>query len=229
MIKKRILYAEDDLTLAFLTKDGLEVFYEVVHCDNGQAALETFKKEHFDACVFDIVMPKKDGFDLATDIRTLDKNIPIIFLSAKTLKEDRIKGLKLGADDYLIKPFSLEELQLKLEVFLKRSLTQDIKVLEPTMQVSSYTFDSKNFTLQNDKCKHQLTERENELLIFFCKNPNQVLKREEILKHLWGSDDYFSGRSLDVFISRLRKYFQDDEGVKFDNVPRIGFKMTLAV
>jgi len=227
MIKKKILYVEDDLTLAFLTKDGLEVFYEVIHCENGEIALKTFKNEHFDACIFDIVMPKMDGFELASAIRELDKNIPIIFLSAKTLKEDRIKGLKLGADDYLIKPFSLEELQLKVEIFLKRNLKQEIKQVETLLQISSYSFDSKNFTLKNHQNNHQLTERENQLLIFFCQNQNKVIKREEILKYLWGSDDYFSGRSLDVFISRLRKYFQDDLAVKFENIPRIGFRMSV--
>lgn len=225
MSKKRILYAEDDVTLAFLTKDGLEANYDVVHCENGQVALDIFRSQSFDACVFDVVMPIKDGFQLATEIREINKEIPILFLSAKTLKEDRIKGLKIGADDYLIKPFSLEELQLKLEVFLQRS--QKNITIKPSelIQIGSYQFDSHNFILKNNKFSYQLTDREKELLLLFSKNQNQVLKREQILKQLWGSDDYFSGRSLDVFISRLRKFFQDDKSVSFENIPRVGFKL----
>lgn len=227
MSKKRILYAEDDVTLAFLTKDGLEAYYDVIHCENGQDAIDLFKSQSFDACVFDVVMPIKDGFELAKEIREINTEIPILFLSAKTLKEDRIKGLKIGADDYLIKPFSLEELQLKLEIFLQRSQKNSISKPSQIVEIGSYFFDNQNFILKNKTQTHQLTEREKDLLLLFSQNPNQVLKREQILKHLWGNDDYFSGRSLDVFISRLRKYFQDDEAVSFENIPRVGFKMTL--
>lgn len=227
MSKKRILYAEDDVTLAFLTKDGLEAYYEVIHCENGQEAIDLFKSQSFDACVLDVVMPIKDGFELAQDIRAINTEIPILFLSAKTLKEDRIKGLKIGADDYLIKPFSLEELQLKLEVFLQRSQKTNVSKYNQIITIGSYNFDSENFVLKNNHFSHQLTEREKDLLLLFSQQPNQVIKREQILKHLWGSDDYFAGRSLDVFISRLRKYFQDDDLVQFENIPRVGFKMKL--
>jgi DNA-binding response OmpR family regulator len=227
MNKKRILYAEDDVTLAFLTKDGLESYYEVIHCENGQDAIDLFKSQSFDACVLDVVMPFKDGFELAKEIRAINSEIPILFLSAKTLKEDRIKGLKIGADDYLIKPFSLEELQLKLEVFLQRSQKNTLPKTTQVINIGSYTFDSQNFILKNEHFNHQLTEREKDLLLLFSQNTNQVLKREQILKHLWGNDDYFSGRSLDVFISRLRKYFQDDKQVNFENIPRVGFKMIM--
>ena len=143
----RILYTEDDETLAFLTKDNLEQNnYEVIHCPDGKLGLETFKKEKFDICIFDIMMPKMDGFELATEIRKANTDIPIIFLSAKTLKEDRIKGLRLGADDYLVKPFSIEELLLKIEIFLKRS-QKSIATEKSVYEIGKYQFDTNNFIL----------------------------------------------------------------------------------
>lgn len=227
MKKFKILYTEDDETLAFLTKDNLEQnHYEVIHCADGKSALEIFKKDNFDICVFDIMMPKMDGFELTAEIRKTNMDIPVIFLSAKTLKEDRIKGLRLGADDYLIKPFSIEELLLKIEIFLKRS--QKINTLEPTMyEIGKYQFDSKNFLIFNSIEKISLTQRESDLLKLFLNNKNLVLKREEILKSLWGDDDYFMGRSLDVFISRLRKILAQEKGISIENLHGIGFKFVI--
>ncbi|ENA1807818.1 response regulator transcription factor, partial [Flavobacterium psychrophilum] len=211
MTNFKILYTEDDETLAFLTKDNLEQNnYNITHCNDGQIALDTFKNNPFDICILDIMMPKVDGFELATAIRKLNTNIPILFLSAKTLKEDRIKGLKLGADDYLIKPFSIEELLLKIEIFLKRSLKNNFEE-KNIYTLGKYQFDSKNYVIFTDDQKIKLTERESQLLKFFLNNKNVVLKREEILKSLWGDDDYFMGRSLDVFISRLRKILAHEE------------------
>ncbi len=224
MANFKILYTEDDETLAFLTKDNLEQNnYTITHCIDGEIALEIFKKDHFDICIFDIMMPKIDGFELATAIRKLNTDIPIIFLSAKTLKEDRIKGLKLGADDYLVKPFSIEELQLKIEIFLKRSLKNKQKT-ELNFTVGQYEFDSKNFIIFNRFEKIKLTERESQLLKLFLENKNIVLKREEILKSLWGDDDYFMGRSLDVFISRLRKILAHEKEIQIENLHGIGFR-----
>lgn len=224
MTKYKILYAEDDETIAFLTQDTLEQNnYTVVHCNNGEKALREFKNQEFDLCVFDIMMPLIDGFELAEKIRQLNTEIPIIFLSAKTLKEDRIKGLKLGADDYLVKPFSIEELLLKIEIFLKRSSKKHIQDIE-TYLIGNYKFDSKNYTVFNATEKISLTQREAELLKLFIDNKNKVLKREEILKALWGEDDYFMGRSLDVFISRLRKIFAQEKGIAIENLHGIGFK-----
>jgi DNA-binding response OmpR family regulator len=181
MTKYKILYAEDDDTLAFLTKDNLEQFhYDVAHCNNGMTCLETFKSGIFDICILDIMLPKMDGFELATEIRKRNADIPIIFLSAKTLKEDRIKGLRLGADDYLVKPFSIEELLLKIEIFLKRS--QKNKALEQqTYLLGKYTFDPTNYLMIHENEKINLTQRESELLKFFIDHQNQVLKRETIL------------------------------------------------
>ncbi|WDF58712.1 response regulator transcription factor [Flavobacterium sp. KACC 22758] len=223
----KILYTEDDETLAFLTKDNLEQNnYEVIHCTNGKSGLETFKNEDFDICIFDIMMPKMDGFELAEEVRKIDNDVPIIFLSAKTLKEDRIKGLRLGADDYLVKPFSIEELILKIEIFLKRSQKNN-KVEKSVYEIGKYQFDTKNFILFNEEEKVGLTQREAELLKLFIDNKNLVLKREQILTALWGTDDYFMGRSLDVFISRLRKILANEKGISIENLHGIGFRFSI--
>lgn len=223
----KILYAEDDETLAFLTKDNLEQNkYEVTHCGFGDLCLEAFKKEHFDICILDIMLPKMDGFELAAEIRKINTDIPIIFLSAKTLKEDRIKGLRLGADDYLVKPFSIEELLLKIEIFLKRSQKNNTPE-KSIYSVGNYFFDSKNYLVFNDTGKINLTQRESELLKLFLDNKNTVLKREQILTSLWGDDDYFMGRSLDVFISRLRKILVNEKGISIENLHGIGFKFSI--
>jgi len=227
MTKYKILYAEDDETLAFLTKDNLEQHYDVTHCTDGQMCLESFKKEGFDLCIFDIMMPKMDGFDLAEKIRQINSEVPIIFLSAKTLKEDRIKGLRLGADDYLVKPFSIEELLLKIEIFLKRSQKKTTTTEKVIYTVGKYQFDSKNYLVFTDTEKISLTQRESDLLKLFLDNKNVVLKREEILKSLWGNDDYFMGRSLDVFISRLRKILANEKGIAIENLHGIGFKFSV--
>ena len=227
MTKYKILYAEDDETLAFLTQDNLEQNnYEVVHCSNGEMAIEACKNQKFDICIFDIMMPKTDGFELAENIRKSNTDIPIIFLSAKTLKEDRLKGLRLGADDYLVKPFSIEELLLKIEIFLKRS-RKNIPIEKNIYTVGKYQFDNKNFIVFNDSEKISLTQRESDLLKLFLDNKNMVLKREEILKSLWGNDDYFMGRSLDVFISRLRKILANEKGIAIENLHGIGFRFSV--
>ncbi|RED23823.1 DNA-binding response OmpR family regulator [Flavobacterium cutihirudinis] len=223
----KILYTEDDETLAFLTKDNLEQNnYNVVHCSDGQLGLQIFKREKFDICIFDIMMPKMDGFDLAAAIRQLNTDIPIIFLSAKTLKEDRIKGLRLGADDYLVKPFSIEELLLKIEIFLKRS-QKNTPLEKLVYEIGKYQFDTSNFVLFNENEKISLTQREAELLKLFLDNKNLVLKREQILTALWGTDDYFMGRSLDVFISRLRKILTSEKGISIENLHGIGFRFSV--
>jgi DNA-binding response OmpR family regulator len=223
-MKKKILYVEDDNTLAFLTADNLEQHYVVAHFSDGRSALEAFKKQVFDLCILDVMLPEMDGFELAAAIRGLNLEIPIIFLSAKTLKEDRIKGLRLGADDYLIKPYSIEELILKIEVFLQRS--QKFAVAKNNIySIGTFTFDADNFILSKNNETIQLTEREAALLKLFAANKNVILKREHMLKELWGTDDYFMGRSMDVFISRLRKIFRDDESIRIENIPRVGFKL----
>jgi DNA-binding response OmpR family regulator len=223
-MKKKILYVEDDSTLAFLTSDNLEQHYDVIHFTNGREAFDAFKKEQYDLCILDVMLPEMDGFELAAAIRELDVEVPIIFLSAKTLKEDRIKGLKLGADDYLVKPYSIEELILKIEVFLQRSQKRTTAVSR-ACPVGTFSFDPENYALLKNGETIQLTERESALLKLFIDNKNTVLKREKILTAIWGTDDYFMGRSMDVFISRLRKIFRDDESIRIENIPRVGFKL----
>ena len=224
--KKKILYVEDDETLAFLTADNLEQHFEVVHCANGKEGFESFCNQTFDLCVLDIMLPDMDGFEIASEIRKRNTEIPIIFLSAKTMKEDRIKGLKLGADDYLIKPYSIEELILKIEIFLNRSQKNSDKTVK-TYSFGSFEFEPENYQLKSKDKNITLTERESALLQLFIENPNTVLKREKILTALWGTDDYFMGRSLDVFISRLRKIIKDENAVRIENIPRVGFKFVL--
>jgi DNA-binding response OmpR family regulator len=226
MSKKRILYIEDDETLAFLTADNLEQHFDVVHSSNGKAGFELFCQEAFDLCVLDIMLPDMDGFEIATEIRKRNEEIPIIFLSAKTLKDDRIKGLKLGADDYLVKPYSIEELILKIEIFLNRS-QKNVERTQKSYTIGSFTFAPENYQLTNKNEQITLTERESALLLLFIENTNTVLKREKILTSLWGNDDYFSGRSLDVFISRLRKIFKEETHVRIENIPRVGFKLVV--
>ncbi|MBP9793598.1 MAG: response regulator transcription factor [Flavobacterium sp.] len=223
MSKSKILYAEDDATIAFLTKDSLEEKYAITHCSNGLLALESFKTTSFDLCLFDIMMPKMDGFELAEAIRKIDPEIPILFISAKILKEDRIKGLRIGADDYIVKPFSIEELELKIDIFLKRS-RKDNSLTATHYTIGKYLFDTANYLVYNDTEKIVLTQRESELLKLFLDHKNIVLKREDILKKLWGSDDYFLGRSLDVFISRLRKIISTEPDISIENLHGIGFK-----
>ncbi|MBL0356489.1 MAG: response regulator transcription factor [Chitinophagaceae bacterium] len=227
MKKHKILYAEDDETLAFLTKDNLKQHhYEVDHFANGGQCLKAFTKNRYDVCVLDIMLPGIDGFAIAEAIRKLDHEIPIIFLSAKTLKEDKLKGLRIGADDYLVKPFSIEELVLKIEIFIARSKKSNATE-KKIYKIGAFEFDPANFILVHNSRKIELTQKEAALLQYFIDNKNSVLKREQILTAIWGQDDYFFGRSLDVFISRLRKIFTVDDSVKIETLHGIGFKLVV--
>ncbi len=220
----RILYAEDDATLAFLTVDNLvQHHYAVDHCQDGKQCFEAFKSGTYDLCILDVMLPGMDGFILAEEIRKLNHEIPILFLSAKVLKEDRIKGLRSGADDYLVKPFSIEELVLKIEIFINRS-HKKFSLLKTVYKIGQFEFSPEHFTLQIRDKKILLTQREAALLKYFLDHKNEVLKREQILTALWGKDDYFLGRSLDVFVSRLRKLLADDPTIKIENLHSIGFK-----
>jgi two-component system, OmpR family, response regulator VicR len=225
----KILFAEDDISLGFVTKDNLELQgYEVFLCENGQIAWESFTNQIFDLCIFDVMLPKLDGFSLARQVRAINQEIPILFLTAKSMKEDKLMGLRIGADDYITKPFSIEELVLKIEVFLKRSkIAPSEKVQNPYFKIGSYLFDYANLVLFLDNQKQQLTQREADVLKYFCQNMGKVLRRDEILMSIWGDDDYFIGRSLDVFISRLRKYLKNDATVSIENIHSVGFKMSV--
>lgn len=227
MGKYRLLYAEDDETLAFLTKDNLLMNnYDVDHFANGKDCLKAFKEKEYDVCILDIMMPGMDGFSVAEAIREVDDNIPIIFLSAKTLKEDMLKGLRIGADDYLVKPFSMEELVLKIQIFITRS-KKNAASSKKKYTIGSFLFEPENFKLTRAGELTELTLRETELLKYFLKHKNELLKREQILNVIWGQDDFFYGRSLDVFVSRLRKIFSVDENVKIDTLHGVGFRLVV--
>lgn len=223
-MKAHLLYVEDDASLSFVTRDNLEMNgYKITCCMDGREAMKVVKNERFDLCILDVMLPEVDGFTIAKEIRKYDAEVPILFLSAKSLKEDRIEGLRIGGDDYLTKPFSIEELLLKVEIFLRRR-----HMVAPQMpkmiRIGQYLFDYTNLTLEQNGELRRLTQREADLLRYLMSNRGQVIRRSAILEQIWGEDDYFLGRSLDVFISRLRKYLQKDEGIKIENVHGIGFQ-----
>ena len=221
--KKHILLVEDDESMGFLLKDSLESYnYRVTHYPDGKSALNEFFKQTFDLCLLDVMMPNMDGFTLASEIRKHDLDTPIIFLTAKAMREDRIKGLKIGADDYVTKPFSIEELTLRIKAVLKRG-----KVLQTTNKLisfSTYTLDLVNLILNTENQQIQLTQKEADILALFASNKNTLLKREYILKSIWEDDSYFIGRSLDVFISKLRKHFKTDTNINITNIHGTGYK-----
>ena len=225
MNAKRILLVEDDPSLGFVIKDNLILKgYDVTLCQNGEEAETTFAASAFDLCIFDVMLPRKDGFSLARSVRESNRSVPIIFLTAKSMTEDKLEGFKAGADDYITKPFSLEELLCRIEVFLKRGSVQ-LPINERIFALGRYEFDFSNLLLRLGKVERSLTQKEAEVLKLLFQNRQRVLKREEILKNVWGDDDYFMGRSMDVFISRLRKIFREDESIRIENIPRIGFKL----
>lgn len=225
--KAHILYVEDDESLSFVTRDSLEIKgYEVSHCSDGQEALARIQSgEKFDLYVFDVMLPGVDGFDLAQEVRKRDDQTPIIFLTAKSLKQDKIHGLTIGADDYLTKPFSIEELLLKIQIFLKRSTFAVAPRSDKPVSIGKYVFDYPNLSLTYaDAPEETMTQKEADLLKLLNEHRNQVIKRSFILETIWGKDDYFLGRSLDVFISRLRKYLAEDPRIKIENIHGVGFR-----
>ncbi len=224
-MKAKILYVEDDDSLSFITKDQLEMeSYDVTHCQNGNEAWASFKKGEFDLCLLDVMLPHMDGFELAKKIRGVSRHVPIIFLTAKTMVEDKMEGFLLGGDDYVTKPYSFEELKMRIEVFLRRR-----KIIEEApkeaLTIGQYLFDYTNLDLAFNGESKGLTQREADILYYLATRPNQVIRRSDILEDIWGKDDYFYGRSLDVFISRLRKYLSQDESISIENVHSVGFKL----
>lgn len=226
----KILLVEDDDALRFIVKDNLEQNnYLVEAAEDGQIALDLFQAKEFDLIILDVMLPKVDGFQVAEQIRITNEQVPIIFLTARSMTEDKIKGLTLGGDDYISKPFSMEELLLKIKIFLRRSQSQPIanNTAQKQMQIGNFTFNPEDLSLSIDGNTRNLTLKEAELIRFFAERPNKVLNRNEILAKVWGSDDYFLGRSLDVFISRLRKYFKEDPDIRITNLHGIGFRFSV--
>jgi len=225
---KHILLAEDDLDYAFILKQYLEISgFVVTWAKDGAEALNLFTGATPDICIFDVMMPHLDGFTLAEKITKLNPQMPIVFLTAKGMKEDKIKGLKLGADDYVVKPFEVDELVLRIANILKR--TQNAGVLPKATQVKigSYIFDNENFVLIHPDVTHRITEKEAHLIHYLLTNKNRLVKRDDILREVWGNDDFFSGRSMDVFISRLRKYFKEDPAISISGVRGIGLEFII--
>ena len=219
----KILLVEDDLNLGMLTKDflGMEGF-DVTLTRNGIEGLTSFKSNHFDLCILDVMMPLMDGFTLARKIRQKDTEVPIIFLTAKSLKEDKLNGFDLGGDDYITKPFDEDELVRRINAILKRSS----KVVEVTMskyKLGCFEFDHNNLELLCKGTVTRITKKEADVLILLCSNRNTLVKREDILVKVWGENDYFMGRSLDVFITKLRKHLKPDPSIKIENVHGVGF------
>jgi len=222
----RILYVEDDEALSFVTRDNLELHgYDISWCSDGNEGWRVFNQHTFDLCLLDVMLPGSDGFELARKIRRVNDDIPIIFLTARTMKDDRIEGLKIGGDDYITKPFSIEELELRIKVFLQRPR----KAVNPgkldVVSIGVFLFDPENYLLIHDGKKHKLTQRETDLLDFMQRNRNRTLSREDILDAVWKNSDFFISRSLDVFISRLRKYLKADPSILLENIHGIGFKL----
>lgn len=225
----KILLVEDDEALRFIVKDNLEQnHYHVYDAKDGEIALQLFKENKFDLILLDVMLPKIDGFQVAEKIRKTNEQVPIIFLTARSMTEDKIKGLTIGGDDYIPKPFSMEELLLKMKVFLKRSQAQPVGTnLSNTTNIGNFRFSPDDLSLSFNGELRSLTLKEAELIHYFAENKNKVLSRNEILENVWGSDDYFLGRSLDVFISRLRKYFKPDANIKITNLHGIGFRFSV--
>lgn len=229
--KFKILLVEDDPNLSMVLKDYLEMLeYEIIHAEDGVEGFKLFRSGNYNLCILDIMMPKKDGFTLAEEIRKIDTSIPIIFLTAKSLKEDRIKGFQKGGDDYITKPFSTEELSLRIKAILKRTqnnVLENIGSNQDTYEIGKYHFDYTNMYLKGPGTDRTLTRKEAGLLKLLVLNKNKLLQREVALKTVWGENDYFIGRSMDVFIAKLRKYLKDDPSISITNVHGMGFKLEI--
>lgn len=223
--RMKILLCEDDENLGMLLREYLQAKgYDTILCSDGDMGYKEFTREKFDLCVLDVMMPKKDGFSLARDIRQLNEEVPIVFLTAKTLKEDILEGFKIGADDYLTKPFSMEELTFRIEAILRR--VKGKKNRERTFyKIGSFTFDTQKQILARGEEQTKLTTKESELLSLLCANANEILQRDYALKTIWIDDNYFNARSMDVYITKLRKHLRPDENVEIINIHGKGYKL----
>lgn len=227
--KVKILLAEDDKNLGLLLKEYLNAKnYDVTLCEDGEIALEMFYKDAYDFCILDVMMPKKDGFSVAKEIRMNNVVVPIIFLTAKSLKDDIIEGFKIGGDDYMTKPFSMEELIMRIEAILRRSSSKANDSEQDLFNVGTLVFDSKKQVLTHtDGNEDKLTTKESELLRLLCLNSNHVLERNIALKTIWADDNYFNARSMDVYITKLRKHIKSEDNVEIINVHGKGYKLIM--
>jgi DNA-binding response OmpR family regulator len=227
-VRLPILLVEDDEALSFIIKDNLvQHNYKVDVADNGEKAMELYQSGNYALILLDVMLPRMDGFSVAREIRKTDEQIPIIFLTARSMTEDKIMGLSIGGDDYVTKPFSMEELLLKMKIFLKRSNMLNHNHVSSEIILGKYRFIEDELLLKHPEYEKRLTLKEAEIVKLFASNINVILSRDEILLKVWGSNDYFLGRSLDVFLSRLRKYFSHDPNIKINNLHGIGFRFTV--
>lgn len=218
-----ILLAEDDPNLGFLLVEFLESQgVSVTLFKDGKLAWDGFRKGAFNFCILDVMLPEMDGFNLAKRIKIINPDIPIVFLTARTMKEDKMRGYNIGADDYITKPFDEDELWCKIMAICKRTVVEE-KSIDKIFQIGNYVFDFENLSLTINENTRRLTAREAEVLKLLCDSKTKVVRREQILTDIWGENDYFAGRSLDVFISKLRKYFADDPKVTIENVIKVGY------
>ena len=226
--KTKILLVEDDFNLGLVIQDFLSLEgYQVHLCRDGKDGLQKFNKNEYDLCLLDVMLPEKDGFSIAEDIRKVNRVIPIIFLTAKSLPEDKVKGFKAGGDDYITKPFNNEEFLLRIKAILKRTSGTIIEEDENKgiYDLGKYKFDSINLRLHINGEEKKLTKRESAILKLLTEHKNKVIERSLVLNLIWGDDNYFNGRSLDVFITKLRKYLTEDESIQINNLHGVGFKL----
>ncbi|QBR11161.1 response regulator transcription factor [Sphingobacterium sp. CZ-2] len=229
-MNQKILLAEDDPNLGELLKDYLELKgkFEVVLCVDGQEAMDAFRKDEFDLCILDVMMPKKDGFSLGKDIRKIDQTVPIIYATAKGMMEDKTQAFELGGDDYITKPFRVEELLLRINALLKRASKDKEEEVSDKFEIGDYFFDYTSQIISYKGQQQKLSTKEAELLRLLCLKKNDVLTREEALIKIWHDDNYFTGRSMDVFLSKLRKYLKEDPNVEIVNVHGKGYKLLVS-
>ena len=227
MKKKNILLVEDDVNLGTILSEYLQLKkFEVDLCKNGDDGLAYFKKNNYDLCILDVMMPRKDGFTLGKEIRAINKNIPIIFLTAKSMLKDKIEGFNIGADDYITKPFNTEELILRITAILRRSNNVN-SANNLIFNIGKYSFDYQKRLLEINRQVRTLTSKESELLKLLCENNNETLNRELALSLIWKDDNYFTSRSMDVYITKLRNYLKDDDSIEIVNIHGVGFKLLI--
>jgi DNA-binding response OmpR family regulator len=227
-VKAEILLVEDDQNLGYMLQDFLDLEgFKVTWEKNGLTGLNTFKSRSFDLCILDVMLPIKDGFTLAENIQQIKPGTPFLFLTARGLEADRIRGLKLGADDYITKPFSTEELKLRIDIILRRLGKESGVIKKDIFTIGSVIFDFPNQLLQLHGDERRLTKKEAMVLQMLCQNVNELVRREQLLVNIWGSDDYFMGRSMDVYIAKLRSYLKSDPAINIVNIHGTGFKLEI--
>jgi DNA-binding response OmpR family regulator len=227
MSQQHIFLLEDDLSFGAVLKSYLEINdYKVTWVDDGKFAVDKFRAGEFQICILDVMLPNIDGFTVGNEIRKIDKNIPMVFLTAKTLKEDILKGYKAGADDYITKPFDTEVLLCKIQAIIKRQTTGPV-THDVVFTIGSYLFDSKLRHIVRNGEKQKLSPKESDLLKLLCQNKNELLPRETALRKIWGDDGYFTARSMDVFITKLRKFLSDDPNIEIKNIHGSGFLLEI--